>query len=152
MRQVFATLLAIAMLSAGEAAAEKAQSSDSATQVRGYLTSEATKHINEGYRADPANPDFVKALSTDSAVVWPIMLRHGVTYRVFAVCDNNCSDVDMDLYDATGAYAGGDTTTTDKPYVEITPAVDGTAYARIWLASCESEPCTIGARVYRKGN
>ncbi|MES1156582.1 MAG: hypothetical protein ABUL73_02275 [Alphaproteobacteria bacterium] len=151
MRSLLAGLLLIGALGAGDAFAEKGQSQDGATQVRGYLSSEATKHTDEGFRADPTNPDFVHALSLESAVVWPITLRHGVTYRVFAVCDNNCSDVDLDLYDSSGAFVGSDTSTTDKPFVEITPTADGTAYARIWLADCQNEPCTIGARVYRKG-
>ncbi|MES1201088.1 MAG: hypothetical protein ABUS57_06525 [Pseudomonadota bacterium] len=150
-RSFAALLIGLCALGASEALAEKARAPDGATQVRGYLASEATKHVAEGFRPDATNPDFVRDLAMESAVVWPINLRRGVTYRVMAACDNHCSDVDMDLYDVNGAFIGSDVTTTDKPFVEITPQADGVAFARIWLATCEADTCTIGARVYRKG-
>ncbi len=151
MRILATALAALCMFGAPDAFAQKAPATDGPTQVRGYLTSEATKHTAEGFRPDPANPDFIRDLAMDKAVIWPINLRRGVTYRVMAVCDNHCTDVDMDLYDQTGAFVGTDVSTTDKPYVEITPDADGVAYARIWLAVCEADACTIGGRVYRKG-
>lgn len=150
MRAWLAGLTALCALGPGEALAQKVQAQDGPAQVRGYLTSEATKHIDEGYRADPANPDLIRDLTTESAVIWTINLRRGTTYRVMAVCDNHCTDVDMDLYDQDGRFVGADVTTTDKPFVEIAPQADGVGYARIWLATCEAETCTVGGRVYRK--
>jgi hypothetical protein len=127
------------------------QAPDYEAQVRTYLTDQARKHTDDGFRPDPSNPDIVRELTIeDGAVVWPITLRRGRVYRVFAVCDNDCSDVDMDLYDYAGLLVGTDITGTDKPYVEIAPAEDGVAVARIWLAACENEPCFIGARLYQK--
>jgi hypothetical protein len=129
---------------------EKPSGTDYAGQVRQYLGEQAKKHVAESFAPDASIPDFITSVRLDGGVIWPINLHRGVTYRVFAVCDNDCSDVDMDLYDSTGRFVGRDITVTDTPYVEITPTADGVAYARIWLAACESEPCFIGARVYRK--
>lgn len=119
------------------------------TQVTAYLDSQAGKHTDQGFISDSSVPDFVQPLTLQDAVVWPITLRRGVTYRVFAVCDNGCSDVDLDLYDHAGVFVGRDVQTNDKPYVEITPRQDGVHFARIWLATCEAEPCYVGGRVYR---
>ncbi len=123
---------------------------DYTAQVRGYLSDQASKHVSEGFRPDSSIQDFIRPLRLDGGALWPISLRAGVTYRVFAVCDNDCSDVDLEVYDATGGFVGRDVAVNDTPYVEITPAADGTAYARVWLAACEHEPCYVGMRVYRR--
>lgn len=140
----------VVALSATPAAAQVKEGPNPEAQVRNYLRAQATKHINEGYAADTENADFVRALTPEDVVVWPVELRRGVTYRVFAVCDNFCSDVDLDLYDSTGLLAGIDIGTNDKPFIEITPRENGVAFARIWLAACEAETCTVGGRVYRR--
>ncbi len=125
-------------------------SADYQGQVRGYLGDQARKHTSEGFRQDTSVPDFIRPLRLEGGVIWPVTLRRGITYRVFAVCDNDCSDVDMEVYDSAGDFVGRDVAVNDNPYVEITPAADGVVYARIWLAACEAEPCYIGGRVYRR--
>lgn len=124
--------------------------SDYQGQVRAYLTDQARKHTAEGFRQDSSVPDFIRPVRLEGGVIWPVSLRRGVTYRLFAVCDNDCSDVDLELYDAEGTFVGRDVAVNDAPYVEITPAADGVVYARIWLAACEAEPCYVGGRVYRR--
>lgn len=119
-------------------------------QVTRYLQDQATKHLSEGFTRDSSIEDFVAPLRLEGGVIWPVRLRRGVTYRVFAVCDNDCSDVDLELYDASGAFVGRDISVNDQPFVEIVPSQDGIVYARIWLAACESEPCYVGGRVYRR--
>jgi hypothetical protein len=149
MRLLFASLAA-SLFVADAGAQPKAASGDYAGQVRSYLGAQATKHVSEGFTRDASIPDFVASIRVEGGVIWPVTLRRGVTYRLFAVCDNDCSDVDMDLYDAQGRFVGRDIAANDTPYVEITPTEDGVHYARIWLAACENEPCFVGARAYRK--
>lgn len=148
MRSLFMALAALAVGMSAPAAAQ--QRTDYSSQVRGYLSQQAVKHTGEGFRQDTTVPDFVRAMRLEGGVVWPIQLSAGVTYRVFAVCDNDCSDVDMELYDAGGNFVGRDVSTNDMPYVEVRPTTAGVHYARIWLAACENEPCYVGARLYRK--
>jgi len=153
MRTLLAALAALTMAAAPAAAQQRAGAGagDYPGQVRNYLTQQAGKHTGEGFRPEPSVPDLIRPLRMEGGVVWPVQLRRGVTYRVFAVCDNDCSDVDLEVYDAAGGFVGRDVAVNDTPYVEITPAADGVAYARIWLAACESEPCYVGARLYRRG-
>src|SRR5258708_5963412 len=108
-RKIGATLAALALLAlapaqaAGPASANaRANDHDYAGQVHRYLTDQATKITGEGFRPDPAVPDLVRPLRLDGGLIWPIALHAGVTYRVFAVCDNDCSDVDLELYDSSG--------------------------------------------------
>lgn len=149
MKKLIAAMAALTMLS-GPAAAQQQSDGDYRGQVSRYLQDQAAKHLGEGFSRDAAIADLIAPLRLEGGLIWPIQLRRGVTYRVFAVCDNDCSDVDLELYDAAGAFVGRDIATNDTPYVEITPAADGAHYARIWLAACESEPCFVGARVYRR--
>lgn len=151
MRFFLGAAAAALLVLAGPAAAQtRAGADDYAGQVRTYLGEQARKHIAEGFRHESAIADFVRPLRLDGGVIWPVTLRRGVTYRVFAVCDNDCSDVDLELYDAAGDFVGRDVAVNDTPYVEITPSADGVVYARIWLAACEAEPCYVGGRVYRR--
>src|SRR5262245_34486428 len=82
---VFATLGMLAFASVGWA---QPAANDGAAQVRGYLQSEARKHTDAGFVPDASVPDFATSLKLDSAVIWPVSLHRGVTYRVLAVCDN----------------------------------------------------------------
>jgi hypothetical protein len=143
-----AALLAFAPQSA--AGQEKVGAADYQGQVRSYLTEQAKKHVAENFARDASIPDFITSIRVEGGVIWPVALRRGATYRLFVVCDNDCSDVDMDLYDSGGRFAGRDISVSDTPYIEITPSADGVHYVRIWLAACESEPCFVGGRVYRK--
>ncbi|MET0181456.1 MAG: hypothetical protein ABW199_01075 [Caulobacterales bacterium] len=120
------------------------------TQVQNYLGEQAGKHTADGFRQEQGARDFVRQLRLDGGALWPLQLQAGVTYRVFAVCDNDCSDVDLEVYDPSGAFVGRDISTTDIPYVEVTPTAAGQYMARIWLAACESEPCYVAARLYRR--
>lgn len=153
MKKGLTALAALAFVCAGADAQSRnanPRPNDYPGQVRTYLTEQAGKHTGEGFRPDSTIPDMIRPLRLEGGALWPIPLRAGVTYRIFAVCDNDCSDVDLELYDSTGGFVGRDVSTNDTPYVEIRPTVDGTAYARVFLAACESEPCYVGARVYRK--
>lgn len=154
MKRLIAAAAAAALLAAGAAEAQPSAtaraSNDYQGQVRGYLDSQASKHTSEGFRREGAIQDLVAPLRLDGGMIWTVPLQRGVTYRIFGVCDNDCSDVDMEVYDARGGFVGRDIQTNDTPYVEITPTQDGVAFARIWLAACESEPCYVGARVFRR--
>jgi hypothetical protein len=145
---------ALALFAGGAQAQDASRPAAADTDYRGqvsrYLQEQATKHVSDGFRRETAIPDLIAPLRLEGGVLWRINLRRGVAYRVFAVCDNDCSDVDLEVYDDRGAFVGRDIATNDRPFVEITPERDGAHYARIWLAACESEPCYVGARVYRR--
>jgi hypothetical protein len=151
MKQLLGAIAALCLIAPSAAAAPAgAASADYSGQVRTYLADQATKHTSEGFRPETSIQDLILPLRLEGGAIWPINLRAGVTYRIFGACDNDCSDVDLEVYDSTGLYAGRDVAVNDTPYVEITPTHNGVHYARIWLAACESEPCYVGMRVYRK--
>ncbi|MFZ2031657.1 MAG: hypothetical protein WAU68_15195 [Vitreimonas sp.] len=141
----------LAALGAGLVFATGASAQDHAAQVRSYLESGMAVHRGIGYSHDPGAPDVVVPLRLDHPFIWPVYLTRGVTYRAYGACDDHCSDLDMEIYDAAGNLADRDTTTNDTPYVQITPTQTGRAYVRVWLYACSSEPCTVGLRLLSGG-
>lgn len=120
-------------------------------QVRGYLEAGMAVHAALGYRRDQSNGDIVVPLQLEGPYLWSVYLRQGVNYRVYGACDNDCSDLDMEIYGADGRLADRDAGTDDVPYVQITPAQSGRAYVRLWLYRCSNEPCYVAARVVEGG-
>jgi len=128
-----------------------AQEIGTAEQTARYLERGLAAHAALGYRPDPAFQNYSAPLRMMAGALWPIELQRGVNYRIYAACDIDCSDVDMELYDSTGAFVDRDIATDATPYVQITPTATGRHYVRIWLAACESEPCFVAARVVSGG-
>ncbi|HWA01430.1 MAG TPA: hypothetical protein VG841_14055 [Caulobacterales bacterium] len=135
----------------GATVSAQPRAQDSATQARTYLETGMARHAQRGYARDPATPDLVQPLRLDHPFLWPVFMHAGVNYRVFAACDNDCQDLDMEIYGADGMLVDRDINTDDTPYVQVTPTVDGRYYVRLWVYQCTSEPCTVAARVVRGG-
>jgi len=148
MRRFIGALAATLLLGAASASA---QQQNHGMQARAYLEDGMTAHRGIGYARDPGNPDVVVPLRLDHPFIWPVYLTRGVTYRAYGACDDDCSDLDMEIYDAAGNLADRDTSTNDTPYVQITPTQTGRAYVRVWLYACSSEPCTVGVRLTSGG-
>ncbi|MES1201087.1 MAG: hypothetical protein ABUS57_06520 [Pseudomonadota bacterium] len=146
--------LLLASLSAAAVSAQpttRAADQDPASQARTYLDTGMAPHTQRGYARDAATPDLVRPLRLDQPFLWPITLHAGMNYRVYAACDNDCQDLDMEIYGADGVLADRDINTDDTPFVQITPTVDGRYYVRLWVYQCSSEPCVVAARVMRGG-
>lgn len=120
-------------------------------QTRAYLEAGLARHAELGYARDRTIEDLVRPLTLDGAYLWSVYMRAGVNYRVYAACDNDCSDVDMEIYGVDGALVDRDVAPDDTPYVQITPTASGRAYVRLWIYQCEVEPCYVAARVVSGG-
>lgn len=145
MRIIGVAALAVAF-SAGAAWAQSAE-----RQVRAYLEHGMEQHAALGYARERTIPDVVTPLRLDHPFLWSIYLREGVSYRIYGACDNDCSDLDMEIYGADGNLADRDIATDDTPYVQITPAETGRHYVRTWLYACTAEPCYVAMRAMSGG-
>lgn len=141
--------LAMALL-AGPAAAQEdeAQYED---QARAYLEAGMEAHTSAGYRAARNIPDFLKPLVLSTPYIWPVNLRAGENYRIYGACDDDCTDLDMEVYGRDGALVDRDIAVDDTPFVQITPERSGTHYVRLWVFTCAVEPCYAAARVVQGG-
>ena len=79
-----------------------------------------------------------------------ITLRPGVSYAFMGVCDEDCHDVDLRLYDPDGDEVDADVRTDDWPIVMVTPRYKGTYQVRVIMASCSRNPCYYGIGVFVK--
>lgn len=147
MRSLALALVAALIAVSSSAAAQ----SEYERQVRGYLEGGMAPHAALGYRPDQSNTDIIVSLRLESPFVWSVYLREGLNYRVYGACDNDCSDLDMEIYGADGHLADRDVATDDTPYVQITPLQSGRHYVRLWLYQCANEPCFVAARVVQGG-
>lgn len=148
MRNPLRALVAGAVLAAF---AGGALAQDGAARVRAYLEYGMAAYESAGYARDRTIPDFAADLSLERPYVWSVFLRQGVTYRVYGACDDNCSDLDLEIYGADGRLEARDVARNDTPVVEITPAASGRHYVRLWLYACSAEFCAVAARVVAAG-
>lgn len=72
-----------------------------------------------------------------------------VSYLFAGVCDADCSDLDLRLYDETGTLVDADVESDDNPMVKVTPRHSATFRLRVTMARCIDNPCYFGVAVYK---
>lgn len=77
-------------------------------------------------------------------------LEKGKSYKVISVCDNDCSDIDMVLYDENDNEISKDTKEDSMPIVEATPKWTGDFRLDVKMHSCRTSPCYYGISVLGK--
>ena len=146
MRGWIASLCGLALGAFSVAAAQTPQA-----DVRAYLEHGIAVHEAAGYARDRTIPDMEVALELDRPYLWSIYLLEDENYRVYGACDNDCSDLDMEIYGADGRFLERDNARDDTPFVQVTPAQTGRHYVRVWLYACSAESCHVAARVMSGG-
>jgi hypothetical protein len=100
--------------------------------------------IQEGNRHTGALPNGGSASLT-------ISLRAGTSYAVVGVCDQDCTDMDLALFDASGNLIGADYEVDDVPLVAVVPTQTGTFRLDVTMPACSIAPCAWGVIVFRSG-
>ena len=116
----------------------------------GYLDGSAP-NLAPGYTTANGIADDVVALQPGQTHNWTVNLQQGVTYRIIGACDNECSNLDLELVDAAGAKVDEDIATDDHPVVDVTPAVAGAYTVRATMKTCTVAPCYTGLRALQRG-
>jgi hypothetical protein len=80
----------------------------------------------------------------------PAELFPGYDYRVLGVCDRDCADLDLVLYDANGQAISQDTTTTSQPVVAVQPAYHGNFVIQVQMFNCTVAPCYYALALYAR--
>jgi len=78
----------------------------------------------------------------------PAELHPGVDYRVLAVCDRDCNDLDLVVFDANGAAVAQDTSTSSQPIVAIQPGYAGAFTVQVQMFNCTVAPCYYAIALY----
>ncbi len=105
----------------------------------------------DNYQAVPGMADHDAPLAQGGTGDWTVNLRGGQAYRLVGVCHFGCTNLDMELRDASGAVVASDVLEDDVPVVEFTPSADGTYTARLIMVVCEKPACLASARAFQRG-
>lgn len=77
-------------------------------------------------------------------------LNRGRNYKIYAVCDGDCGDIDLCLYDEYGNKISCDKTTDDKPLVTVRPKWTGRFRLWVNMYDCSWNPCRFGIAAFGK--
>lgn len=78
-----------------------------------------------------------------------VSLDRGQTYWIVGVCDEDCSDFDLEVKDSNAVVVGSDVLDDDAPIVVLENVRGGAYQVRSVMADCSADPCLTGVRVYR---
>lgn len=77
-----------------------------------------------------------------------VTLQRGWTYAIASVCDEDCDDIDISLYDENGRIIDVDESSTDYPIVKVTPRWTGRFTVRVKMYSCHATDCVYGIGIF----
>ena len=92
------------------------------------------------------------ALNEDEVEWFDTDMGSGDRIAYVAVCDQDCSDIDMALY-VGDILIADDNLTDDVPVLEIGPAVSSANFRlKVSMYSCSVEPCFFGVAMFAKSS
>ena len=75
------------------------------------------------------------------------------SYRVLAVCDNDCTDIDLYLYGMDGSLLDSDVELDDFPWVDTEELKTGASRqyrVEVGMPSCSANPCRFALSVFAR--
>ena len=91
------------------------------------------------------------ALNNDREVKFSLDLREGVEYQIVGVCDNDCEDMDLLIYDPSGREVDSDRLTDAIPVLSFTAPSSGEYRVTVDMVQCSVEPCSYEIATFIKG-
>lgn len=134
-------LFALAVVSASLAAQERY-----VRQVRVQLETLEEKMEEEGFQRTHAFK--IDKLPGDGTDSFTLTLDRGTDYVLASVCDTDCSDIDVKVYDENDNEVAEDTTVDDLPMVFVSPRWTGKFRIQITMYSCRQRVCYYGIGVF----
>lgn len=141
MRTIWITVIALVALSQSAAGQDQFE-----RQVRTQLDKVGQNLAKQGFEL--TTQVYTGELNEDRNEEVTVKLRAGVRYALVGVCDVDCKDLDLVLYDSSHRELVNDVEKDDVPVVEIRPEKNGTYTARAVMASCSAEPCSYGLGLF----
>lgn len=78
----------------------------------------------------------------------PATLEVGGDYRIIGVCDSDCGDFDLILYDQNGNVVSQDNLQDPTPVVSVAPQWTGPFTVRAQMHNCTVQPCYYALVLY----
>ncbi len=115
-------------------------------QVRGYLARLESNARGQGYNRVAAGPVFGR-LNDDARGSHQLTVVGGNSYVLFGACDNDCTDVDLRIYDTAGNMIMQDIAVDDTPVLAFTANGSGRYRVEVIMATCVRNPCYYGVQL-----
>ena len=135
------------------AAAAIATTSIGAAQQDEWVQQVRTQIVTAGKRIEQSGYSLMQRIQTGSlnegsAQTLTVALEIGREYQLLGVCDNDCTDVDLTLYDPSGKQVDEDVEEDDYPVVAVEPGRSGNYRVKVTMAACSEAPCRFGVGVF----
>lgn len=98
----------------------------------------------------PSTRPVTGALNNGTQEDVEISLNAGREYLMFGMCDGDCTDLDLQLFDSSGNKLDEDVLEDDSPILEFRVPSAGNHRIRVVMASCSADPCAYGVALYHK--
>lgn len=102
--------------------------------------------LNGNYRM--THEPTIDTLSEQRKHLITLNLRSGINYGLIGVCDSDCADVDLKLYDENYGLIATDTRSNSTPVVTVTPRWAGRFYLEVDMENCQANYCYYGVGVF----
>ncbi|WP_213979913.1 hypothetical protein [Sphingomonas sp. dw_22] len=117
-----------------------------ADDIIGQLFDKASEiYSNKGYTA--TGWERRGSLEQGKEQVFQLALNGASEYQIIGVCDGDCENLDIHLYDASGKLVDKDDQTDDFPIVGVDAS--GNYVARVTMEKCGGT-CAFGVKTFQK--
>lgn len=117
-------------------------------QVRDQIKRAGRVLEDRGYEL--SHEAYTGSLGNHDSESLTLTLREGNSYALVGVCDEDCSDIDLRLFDQDGDEVDSDVENDDTPIVQAAPRNSGKYRVKVIMASCSTSPCFYGVGVFAK--
>lgn len=139
------TMVAVAVLGLNATMVSAGQTDP---QVRKQLKTWETVLDSEGFaRSHDYKYDSLRNNDNDQ---FTLKLDSKMEYKIVAVCDADCDDLDLALFDENGNEIDSDAGKDSNPMVEASPKWTGEFTLKVSMASCSRAPCALGVAVFAR--
>ncbi|MBD2458721.1 hypothetical protein H6G80_32255 [Nostoc sp. FACHB-87] len=115
-------------------------------QVRNQLVKAAIASDLDGYTL--THEPTIDTLREGRSHYININLRAGMSYGIVGVCDSDCQDLDISLYDHRGNLIASDLQDDDIPVISLNPSRSGRYQIQVDMANCNANTCYYGIGVF----
>ena len=117
-------------------------------QVEAQVRDAAQSFIADGYRLTDSHTE--QALKDGGSFELWLNLVGGVEYVILGVCDEDCGDLDLEVFSSEGASIDDDYEVDAFPIVALIPNASERFRVHVYMADCRVQPCAWGVGVFRR--
>lgn len=146
MKRAFVLLSFVAAISS----AARAQQTGRLQQVADLLEWAVAEMVSDGYT--PADPPRMGRLAHGANTYIPIPLVADREYQIIGICDDACTDLDLQLFSPEHRLLDADHSADDLPVLFTAARASGTHFLRVWMNGCAAPSCGFGVAAFTRAD